>query len=130
MRHGIIFGCFDLFHVGHLRILNESNRLCHYLTIGVFSDEAIRSYKGHLPAVPQDQRIALLKELFPYATVKLIKKRKASSLRGYNMIFVSRDLFSKKLAMVNSNFKGQIVYIPYTQGISSTQIRERIKCDS
>jgi glycerol-3-phosphate cytidylyltransferase len=126
MRRGIIYGCFDLFNVGHYKILQESSRLCHYFTIGVFSDDVIKKYKGRLPAVPQEYRIALLKEMFPSDTVILVKKRKPSSHRNYDMIFVSRELFGKKLAMINDKFKGQVVYIPYTQGISSTIIRKRV----
>ena len=39
MKTGITFGTFDMFHYGHLRILQRSRALCDRLVVGISSDE-------------------------------------------------------------------------------------------
>ena len=44
-------GCFDLFHVGHIRYLAGAKRLGDYLVVGINSDEQVRKRKGENPFV-------------------------------------------------------------------------------
>lgn len=57
-------GSFDLFHVGHLNVLKKCREIAGddgKVFIGVHTDESIRRRKGHLPTIPLDQRIAIVK---------------------------------------------------------------------
>ncbi len=54
-------GCFDLLHVGHVRLLEEAAAKGDVLVVGVNSDESVRRLKGpSRPIIGQDQRAALL----------------------------------------------------------------------
>lgn len=56
------YGVFDLFHVGHLRLLKEAKGLGDKLVVGVFTDKVAKDFK-RLPIVPEDQRIEILRNL-------------------------------------------------------------------
>jgi len=50
-------GCFDLFHVGHIRYLAGAKQLGGVLIVGINSDEQVRKLKGEKrPFMPQDER--------------------------------------------------------------------------
>lgn len=79
-------GCFDIFHVGHLRYLKESANYGDILVVGVNSDASIKRLKGNKrPIVPQNERMELLSSLSfvtyvvpfdedtPYEIIKKIK---------------------------------------------------------
>ena len=60
MKTGITFGTFDVFHYGHLRILERTRELCDYLIVGVSSDElnfsknrAFRLLPSYLALIPR-----------------------------------------------------------------------------
>ena len=55
-------GVFDLFHAGHLQALEWAKNQGDILIVGVHSDEVARSYK-HLPVIPYEQRISILRGL-------------------------------------------------------------------
>jgi rfaE bifunctional protein nucleotidyltransferase chain/domain len=57
-------GCFDILHVGHVRILNEAKALGDILIVGINSDESVRRLKGDArPIVSQDDRAEILANL-------------------------------------------------------------------
>jgi D-beta-D-heptose 7-phosphate kinase/D-beta-D-heptose 1-phosphate adenosyltransferase len=57
-------GCFDILHVGHVRILNEAKALGDILVVGINSDESVRRLKGDSrPIVPENDRAEILANL-------------------------------------------------------------------
>src|SRR3546814_10284609 len=56
----ITFGTFDLFHIGHLRILERAAALGSELVVGVSSDELNFGKKGHYPVYDDDERMAIV----------------------------------------------------------------------
>lgn len=58
---GYTAGAFDLFHIGHLNLLRRAKDWCNYLIVGVTTDELIKKSKGHKPAIPLAERIAIVK---------------------------------------------------------------------
>jgi choline-phosphate cytidylyltransferase len=60
-RRVITFGTFDLFHYGHLSILQRARAVGDELIVGVSSDELNISKKGRPPVTPLDQRLAILR---------------------------------------------------------------------
>jgi glycerol-3-phosphate cytidylyltransferase len=57
-------GCFDILHIGHVRILNEAKTLGDVLVVGLNSDRSVQKLKGqNRPIVGQDDRAELLANL-------------------------------------------------------------------
>jgi glycerol-3-phosphate cytidylyltransferase len=56
-------GVWDLFHAGHLDILERSKALGDLLVVGVVSDEGAAAYKDRAPVVSQDERLRIVSAL-------------------------------------------------------------------
>ena len=59
----ITFGTYDLFHYGHLRIIQRARQLGDRLVVGVSSDALNYSKKAEYPAVSQEHRMAVVKAI-------------------------------------------------------------------
>lgn len=59
----LAMGVFDLFHVGHLRYLQEARSLGDHLTVGVATDAISMASKGKLPIVPENERLEIVSSL-------------------------------------------------------------------
>ncbi|MCU0238211.1 MAG: adenylyltransferase/cytidyltransferase family protein [Pyrinomonadaceae bacterium] len=54
-------GCFDLFHVGHIRYLQGAKALGEVLVVGINSDEQVRKLKGEKrPYMPENERAEIV----------------------------------------------------------------------
>ena len=58
IKVGYIDGCFDLMHIGHIRIIARARCLCKKLIVGVHNDAEIALYKGAPPVVQEAERYA------------------------------------------------------------------------
>lgn len=124
---GYLSGTFDLFHVGHLNLLRRAKQHCDYLIVGVHSSG---SWKGKETFIPLDERKAIL------AACRYVDKvvdsctedSDAWDLWHYDRLFVGSDYKgTERFLRYEEYFKDkgvEIVYFPYTQGTSSTQIRK------
>ena len=57
-------GCFDLFHVGHIRYLSGAKQLGNFLIVGINSDEQVKKLKGEKrPYMPEDERAEIVSAL-------------------------------------------------------------------
>ena len=131
---GYTTGVFDMFHIGHLNILKNAKELCEYLIVGVSTDEVVMNYKGKLPIIPFEERMEIVKaikyvdEVVPQTTMN---KMEAWENLKFNVLFHGSDW--KNSDMYNkiiNDFKQKnvdVVFLPHTDGISSTILREKIK---
>ena len=131
---GYTTGVFDLFHVGHVRMLNNARSLCDKLIVGVSTDELVREYKNKNTVIPFSERLEIVKNVacvdvaVPQSTRD---KFDAWKRYGFNIMFVGDDWYQ------NEKWKGfekqfnevnvKIVYFPYTQSTSSTLINETLQ---
>lgn len=136
-RRGIVgytTGTFDMFHVGHLNILMRSKELCDYLIVGVSTDELVLDYKHHLPVISFNERMEIIRNVsYVDEVVPQTNRDKMAAYEQYkfDLMFVGNDwkgdiLFEeveKKLIEQGS----KVIYFDYTQGISSSLLREKIK---
>ena len=60
---GYTCGVFDLFHVGHLNLLERCKSMCRFLIVGVCDDEYIRNVKQTEPYILQEDRVRILRAL-------------------------------------------------------------------
>lgn len=131
---GYTTGVFDLFHVGHLNILRQSKERCRFLIVGVSTDELALKLKGRLPAIPFLQRMEIIQSI-RYVD-KVVPEMEMDKLEAwkklhYNVLFKGSDAqqkdiykeYEKKLKEIGGV---DVCYFPYTEGISSTEIKERL----
>lgn len=128
-RVGYLSGTFDLFHVGHLNLLRRAKEMCDYLVVGVHPDA---SHKGKVAFIPLEERKAILRGIrYVDEVVDSLPEDTAMWERlHYNRLFVGNDYQGTERFLRYEEFfsdKGvEVIYFPYTQGISSTQIRNTI----
>lgn len=127
---GYTSGVFDLFHIGHVNILRNARSMCDHLIVGVSTDELVK-YKHKTPVIPYDQRVEVVRACRYVDTViaqQDMDKFKMWEKLKFDVMFVGDDWhgtekwkeIEKKLKKVGVN----IIYIPYTQNVSSTLINE------
>ncbi|MDB4859555.1 adenylyltransferase/cytidyltransferase family protein [Candidatus Marinimicrobia bacterium] len=125
---GYTTGVYDLFHIGHLRLLNRAKSQCDKLIVGVTTDELV-SYKLKKAVIPYDERVEIVRNIKCVDEVvaqKNMNKMEAWQKLKFNIMFVGDDWKgTEKWNRYESEFKEvgvQIVYFPYTKGTSSTII--------
>ena len=130
MKIGITFGTFDVFHYGHLRILERSKELCDKLIVGVSSDELNFSKKGKFPIYNYEERskiIAALKvvdEVFKEESLEL----KAEYIKKFNAsVLIMGDDWVGKFDWVKEYCNVDVIYLPRTPSVSTTAIIEKIR---
>ena len=126
-------GTFDLLHVGHLALLNHCKTLGDVVAVGVASDEVVNLYKPHVPVIPLNQRMEMLKALQcvdivrPYHELEYIsgcRELKAD-------IFVIGGDWARKPpnldveAYLKAEGK-QIIQVRYNPRTSSTKIKQTV----
>ncbi|UCD77271.1 MAG: D-glycero-beta-D-manno-heptose-7-phosphate kinase [Desulfobacterales bacterium] len=126
-------GCFDLLHVGHIKLFAASKQLGDVLIVAIDDDDSVRSLKGaDRPVISSTERVGILSALdsvdyvVVFATNELEKV--ISSVRpdvltkGSN--YESEEVEGRLLV---EKFGGRVNLIPITENISSTQIINNIK---
>lgn len=58
---GCVIGVFDLFHIGHLRLLKRSSKIFNKVVAAVHPDNVVLQYKGKLPVIPYEHRLEIVK---------------------------------------------------------------------
>lgn len=131
---GYTTGVFDLFHIGHLNILRHAKERCHYLIVGVSTDELVMSYKKRAPIIPYAERAEIVRsiryvdEVVPQHT---IDKHDALDTLQFDVMFHGDDWKGTPLwADVERRFaeaRVDIIYFPYTKNTSSTLIQNAVR---
>lgn len=130
---GYTDGVYDLFHIGHLNMIEAAKKQCEYLIVGVHSDEVVKQYKYHYPIIPETERARIIGAIKGVDKVVINDVRdKLTLLERYrfNVVFIGDDWkgterwnnFEKVLGERNVD----VIYVPYTKGISTTDIKKRI----
>ena len=115
---------FDLLHIGHLRVLEQAKKYCDHLTVCVFTDYVAQSYK-RTPIIRETERVQMVNSLKCVDDAYLIDFRAPVDMREADVYFVSEMLKGKKLYMVPTGRLGDVIYLPYTEGISTTAVITR-----
>lgn len=125
MKRVITFGTFDVFHIGHVNILERAAQLGDYLIVGVSSDALSFKKKQRYPLYSQDDRVKII-----------------SAMRCVDEVFIEESLEDKAryiemknadLLVMGDDWEGrfdwvkpwcEVVYLPRTPSISTTEIIE------
>jgi|TARA_B110000483_G_C18034630_1_gene480145 glycerol-3-phosphate cytidylyltransferase len=129
---GYTTGVFDLFHIGHLNLLQNARSLCDQLIVGVTTDELV-SYKNKKAVIPFLERLEIVRNI-KCVDVAIsqpdMDKFKAWEKLKFNILFVGDDWFkNSRWEEIESKFKKvdvSVVYFPYTKGTSSTLINKTL----
>ena len=133
MTIGYTAGVYDLFHIGHLNLLKNAKGICDKLIVGVTVDELV-CYKGKKALIPFADRIEIVRSC-KYVDVAIpqydMDKLVACKKLGADFLFVGDDWYAsdiwKEYEKVFRESGIRIVYFPYTQGMSSTQIQRALE---
>jgi glycerol-3-phosphate cytidylyltransferase len=123
----ITFGTFDVFHVGHVRVLNRAAALGDRLVVGVSSDALNFAKKARYPVFTQDERMEIVANVRSVDAVFVEESLEAK--RDYVVeheaaILVMGDDWAGKFDELNDVC--QVVYLPRTPSVSTTAIIELI----
>ena len=119
----VTFGTYDVFHVGHVNILERAKELGDHLVVGISSDELNFSKKSRYPVYKQEDRINIVNalhcvdEVFVEESLEL--KRKYLEDHGADVLVMGDDWTGKF-----DEFRDicKVVYLPRTTGVSTTEI--------
>lgn len=124
----ITFGTFDLFHIGHLNILRRAKALGDRLIVGISTDELNFSKKQKYPVYSQQDRLEIVSSIIFVDGVFFEEslEKKLDYIK----------LFSADILVMGDDWKGKfdfcksvcdVIYLPRTDGISTTSIKSFIK---
>lgn len=127
MRKVITYGTFDLLHYGHINILRRAKEQGDWLVVALSSDE-FNDIKGKKSFFPYEQRKKLLEairyvdEVIPEYTWE----QKIDDIQEHHIdVFVMGDDWTGKFDFLKEYC--DVVYLPRTPEISTTQIKEKLK---
>lgn len=125
----------DLIHPGHLNVINEAKKYGE-VVVGLFTDSAIASYK-RLPFMEYEQRKIVIENIrgvsrvIPQDTLDYTKNLEILKpdfvIHGDNWREGVLKKTRQKVINVLSKWNGELIEVPYTHGISSSQLTETIK---
>lgn len=127
-------GTWDLFHIGHVNILQKAHKMAKELIVGVNTDKSVKSHKGSYPIISYHDRVEMLKACrYVDRVIKSDLTFNIDELKKHKIevLVLGSDWKNKYLAGKNeARAKGiKIIYFSYTERVSSTKIRERLKND-
>ena len=131
---GYTTGVFDMFHIGHLNILKRAKEQCEYLIVGVSTDEVVQNYKHKTPVIPFKDRCAIVQAI-KYVD-KVVPQTSMDKMKAYHELhfdalfhgsdWKGSDMYNA-IAKDFSSVGVDMVFLPHTDGISSTSIREKME---
>src|SRR5690606_22512943 len=120
----ITYGTFDLFHIGHLRLLERMSELGDRVIVGVSTDE-FNAKKGKQALIPYEDRCRIVSALKCVDLVipEFCWEQKVRDIQEHDVdIFVMGDDWRGKFDFLRSYCS--VVYLERTKGISSSQLRD------
>lgn len=123
----LTYGTFDLFHSGHLKLLERLKKLGDRLIVGVSTDE-FNEGKGKKTIIPFIDRISIV-ESIKYVDIAIPEtnwEQKKDDIKEFNV----------EILGMGNDWEGKfdhlkdlchVIYLPRTEGISSTEIKESLK---
>lgn len=128
---GYTTGVYDLFHIGHLNVIRQAKEQCDYLIVGVSTDELVQHDKNKTPIIPFSERIQIVEAIkYVDQAVPQKDKNKVGAWEKYHFdaMFVGSDWQGtstwKKFEEEFKPLGVDIIYLPHTDGISSTLLTE------
>ena len=134
---GYTAGVYDMFHIGHLNVIKNAKNRCDFLIVGVSTDEVVEQNKNKKPIIPFPERVAIVEaikyvdKVIPQERYDIEGKIETVINNRIDVMFVGSDWqgtekwnkIEEELAKIGC----KVVYLPHTDGISSTLLRDKIR---
>lgn len=124
MKTVITYGTFDILHYGHINLLKRAKALGDFLIVAISTDE-FNALKGKKSYYPYEVRKAML-EAIKYVDLVIPEtcwEQKVEDVKKYNVdIFTMGSDWEGKFDFLKNYC--EVIYLPRTEGISSTKIKE------
>ncbi len=134
---GYTCGVFDVFHTGHLNLLERCKEMCDYLIVGVCDDEYVTKIKKKDPVFVDTDRVRILNALRCVDNAELVDiettndKMIAWERFKFDVLFSGDDWKgSERYLKTEEQFAkigAKIEYLPYTQGVSTTELKKKMQ---
>lgn len=124
----VTFGTFDVFHIGHLRLLLRAKELGSTLIVGVSSDAMNFKKKRRWPIYPENERMQIVAALTcvdkTFLEESMEQKRQYLTDNRADILVMGDDWAGRF-----DEFKDicEVIYLPRTVGISTTETIENIR---
>ena len=121
-------GCFDILHIGHIRLLEEARRKGDRLIVGLNTDDSVRRLKGPLrPIVPERERAQVLAALSAVDAVVLFGEstplKLVKAIRP-DVLVKGGDYSEEEVVGAREvrSWGGRVELIPLVAGVSTTRL--------
>lgn len=132
-KKGYTSGVYDMFHIGHLNILKNAKEYCDFLVVGVTTDELCLQRKKRTPIIKYEDRFKIIQAIrYVDLVVPQENMDKLAMVKKLqcDVVFVGSDWkgtpswneYEKQFKEIGVD----VIYLPHTDGISSTILREKI----
>lgn len=132
-----IGGTFDLFHKGHIELLKKAKKKADIVIVSLNTDEFNERYKGKKPIMTLDERIAVVSACKYVdivdvndggedSTPAILRHKPDYILHGDDW---KGEALMKQMGLTRKFMKKhkiKFMYVPYTKGISTTELKKRI----
>jgi rfaE bifunctional protein nucleotidyltransferase chain/domain len=121
-------GCFDLLHVGHVRLLQFARAQGNALVVGLNSDASVARLKPGRPIQPVTEREEILRSIRWVDSVVVFDQDTPEALVRElrpDILVKGSDWRGKKVA--GSDYVRRVVFFPIVSGLSTTDLVEKIR---
>lgn len=135
---GYVGATMDLLHEGHINLLDRAKEMCDWLVVVLNTDDFVSRKKNRLPIHNLYTRYRVLKSLkqVDWVDINAMEEDSKPMLLKYkpDVIFVGDDYnietYCKQMSFTKEWLKKhnmKVQFLPYTEGISTTEIINKIK---
>ena len=134
----LVGGCFDIFHIGHLRFLEEAKKTGDLLLVALEPDKTVKKLKGKTrPIHNQTERSQILAELFTVDYVLLLESLNTDAqyfslvkkIKPDIIAVTENDPILEKKKKQAEEVGGKIIIIPKLITPSTTQLTKLLEID-